>query len=91
MVATGNVGMVFRPSLAILRLSMSTVTSPRRRVCYATFLAAALVPALVGAEEIRFGGYTWTVRSGRGGPGPNAWDAKNVWLDAATNLHLNPY
>jgi hypothetical protein len=40
------------------------------------------------AVEIQFGGYTWTVRSGRGGPGPNAWDTNNVWLDAATNLHL---
>lgn len=40
------------------------------------------------AAEIRFGGYTWTVRSGQGGPGPNRWDERNVWLDAATNLHL---
>jgi len=40
------------------------------------------------AKEIQFGGYTWTVRSGRGGPGPNAWDENNVWLDSATNLHL---
>ncbi len=40
------------------------------------------------AKEIQFGGYTWTVRSGRGGPGPNAWDGNNVWLDSNTNLHL---
>ena len=40
------------------------------------------------AKDIQFGGYTWTVRSGRGGPGPNAWDQNNVWLDSATNLHL---
>jgi hypothetical protein len=40
------------------------------------------------AAEIQFGRYTWTVRSGHGGPGPNAWDMNNVWLDAATNLHL---
>lgn len=40
------------------------------------------------AKEIVFGGYAWTVRSGHGGPGPNAWDANNVWLDGATNLHL---
>jgi len=40
------------------------------------------------AKEIQFGGYTWTVRTGRGGPGPNAWDENNVWLDSATNLHL---
>jgi hypothetical protein len=39
-------------------------------------------------KDIEFGGYTWTVRSGRGGPGPNAWDESNVWIDAATNLHL---
>ena len=40
------------------------------------------------AKEIQFGGYTWTVRSGRGGPGPNAWDDSNVWLDSSTNLHF---
>lgn len=40
------------------------------------------------SKEIRFGGYVWTVRAGRGGPGPNAWDENNVWLDSATNLHL---
>jgi hypothetical protein len=48
--------------------------------------ASILLPAK--ATDIVFGGYTWTVRSGRGGPGPNAWDERNVWLDAATNLHL---
>ncbi len=40
------------------------------------------------AKQIEFGGYTWSVRSGRGGPGPNAWDEDNVWLDSATHLHL---
>ncbi len=40
------------------------------------------------AKEIEFAGYTWSVRSGRGGPGPNWWDERNVWLDASTNLHL---
>lgn len=39
-------------------------------------------------KDIEFAGYTWGVRSGRGGPGPNAWEENNVWLDAATNLHL---
>ena len=48
-----------------------------------------LLPALfVQAEEIQFGGYTWSVRSGHGGPGPNQWEKTNVWLDASTNLHL---
>jgi hypothetical protein len=40
------------------------------------------------AADIQFGGYIWTVRVGRGGPGPNTWDQNNVWLDSATNLHL---
>jgi hypothetical protein len=34
------------------------------------------------AKDIEFGGYTWAVRSGRGGPGPNVWDENNAWLDA---------
>jgi hypothetical protein len=50
--------------------------------------AGACLLRSAGAGEIVFGGYTWTVRSGHGGPGPNAWDERNVWLDAATNLHL---
>jgi len=40
------------------------------------------------AKDIEFGGYTWAVRSGRGGPGPNVWDENNVWMDTSTNLHL---
>src|ERR1051326_8758787 len=40
------------------------------------------------AKDLEFAGYTWTVRSGRGGPGPNTWDENNVWLDAAADLHL---
>src|ERR1035441_5438988 len=40
------------------------------------------------AKDIESGGYTWAVRSGRGGPGPNAWDENNAWLDTSTNLHL---
>jgi hypothetical protein len=40
------------------------------------------------ANDIQFCGYTWAVKAGRGGPGPNTWDQNNVWLDPATNLHL---
>ncbi len=56
-----------------------------------SWLLAGLFLALgfsATGKDIQFGGYIWTVRSGRGGPGPNAWDESNVWLDAATNLHL---
>lgn len=49
-------------------------------------LVALTVPAK--SKEIQFGGYTWSVRAGRGGPGPNSWAENNVWLDASTNLHL---
>lgn len=28
------------------------------------------------------------MRAGRGGPGPNAWEENNVWLDARGSLHL---
>ena len=42
----------------------------------------------VSSKEIQFGGFTWSVRAGRGGPGPNQWDENNAWIDAATNLHL---
>lgn len=53
------------------------------------FLGLLLVLGLSAqAKDLTFGGYTWTVRSGRGGPGPNTWDENNVWLDSATNLHL---
>lgn len=52
----------------------------------AGLLLVLVFPAL--GKDLEFGGYTWTVRSGRGGPGPNTWDENNVWMDAATNLHL---
>jgi hypothetical protein len=40
------------------------------------------------AKTISFGGYEWEVRQfGNGGPGPNAWNPHNVWVDKA-GLHL---
>lgn len=55
-------------------------------------LCALLVP--VSAQEgsiktLKFSGYTWEVREqGKSGPGPNYWDARNVWVDRDGNLHL---
>ena len=46
---------------------------------------------LVGAtlKTITFSGYTWYVKSGNGmGPGPNNWNANNVFVDALGKLHL---
>ncbi|TAN53626.1 MAG: hypothetical protein EPN21_01075 [Methylococcaceae bacterium] len=39
-------------------------------------------------STLDFSGYTWSVRSGSGGPGPNDWDADHVWLDEHGYLHL---
>ena len=40
-------------------------------------------------DGLKFSGYTWDVReAGLGGPGPNHWDAGNVWVDARGWLHL---
>ncbi len=51
--------------------------------------AAQRVPAKQEIPRtISFGGYEWEVRqSGHGGPGPNAWNPQNVWVDKA-GLHL---
>jgi len=40
------------------------------------------------AGTLDFAGYAWTVRNDSGGPGPNVFDANNVFLDASGNLHL---
>lgn len=48
------------------------------------------VVAQAANKTIRFSGYTWIVRPAEasGGPGPNAWDPNNVWVDSTGNLHL---
>jgi hypothetical protein len=41
------------------------------------------------SDGITFSGYDWIVRpSGMGGPGPNQWDERNVWVDDRGELHL---
>ena len=44
--------------------------------------------ASLGAGTVRFANYDWTVKSGTGGPGPNLWDERNVWVDEQGYLHL---
>jgi hypothetical protein len=41
-------------------------------------------------SQIQWSGFTWNVRNGTGGPGPNNWLAttSNIWVDAQGNLHL---
>ncbi len=47
-----------------------------------------LEPGALRAQSFDFGGYSWQVRSGTGGPGPNTFSAGNVSLDADGYLHL---
>ena len=39
-------------------------------------------------QYIDFAGYEWEVRVGHGGPGPNYWSSKCVWVDSNGWLHL---
>ena len=40
-------------------------------------------------KTLKFSGQEWDVRgTGKGGPGPNQWNPKNVWVDKAGMLHL---
>lgn len=52
------------------------------------WLAWSVLALPVKAATLDFGGHTWTIRSGEGGPGPNRWAERNVWLDAQGHLHL---
>ena len=60
----------------------------------AQYLLAVILLALVFSapgKDIAFRGYTWTVRSGKGGPGPNAWDENNVfWASVVHELSGSP-
>jgi len=46
------------------------------------------VPSSPGQSQLIFSGYTFNVRSGGGGPGPNNWSTQNAWVDANGYLHL---
>ena len=59
------------------------------------FLAAVVsmtLPGVFGAEDsprtLQFAGYSWAVRTGHGGPGPNTWEGGNVSVDGEGRLHL---
>src|ERR1700722_7240327 len=57
-----------------------------------TPLLAVLALAVSAAQaqtKINWQGYTWNVRSAvNEGPGPNNWDASNVWIDDKGDLHM---
>lgn len=45
---------------------------------------------ITSISQITWSGFTWKVKSGLGGPGPNNWNASssNIWVDGQGNLHL---
>lgn len=53
----------------------------------ASILLAAILATPALAREVVFGGYTWYVRDYPGGPGPNEWNADDVFVDDK-GLHL---
>ncbi|WP_163991369.1 glycoside hydrolase family 16 protein [Pyxidicoccus caerfyrddinensis] len=58
------------------------------RVLGIALLSCLVLAPLAEAKSVVFSGYQWDVRSGQGGPGPNTWDDRNVWVDANGWLHL---
>jgi hypothetical protein len=57
----------------------------------ATLLVSLLVqtPAMAQKQTLTFSGHEWEVKSGSAlGPGPNAWEPANVWVDSKGWLHL---
>ena len=66
-----------------------TVRIPQTLAMIASLSVLALAtPAHAQSQTISFAGYTWNVRAGGGGPGPNQWSPNNVWVDASGALHL---
>lgn len=56
----------------------------------ALMFSSMSIPAFASNKTIDFSGYTWTVKSGFNGPGPNNWDdsASSVFLDSENQLHM---
>lgn len=53
-------------------------------------LAAAILSwvSVASGATLKFAGLEWTVREGQGGPGPNTWESRNVFVDGQGFLHL---
>lgn len=61
------------------------------RTALPTVLALYTSTATVRADEplLKFAGQEWSVQEGpQVGPGPNAWDRRNAWVDDQGQLHL---
>jgi hypothetical protein len=71
--------------MAIKGICVLTMISTSLLFTFRCFAVAQSSPP----KTLMFSGYVWEVRqAGKGGPGPNQWDPKNVWVDGAGRLHL---
>ncbi|MBL0371754.1 glycoside hydrolase family 16 protein [Rhizobium sp. KVB221] len=53
------------------------------------FLSLLLVPGMADAKRLRFAGYDFKIKEGRGlGPGPNDWARSQAFVDKRGRLHL---
>jgi hypothetical protein len=63
-----------------------------KKSLYSAVIAVVLIAVSLTtahAKTLTFGGHVWTVKSGtKLAPGPNDWDANNVWVDDQGALHL---
>ena len=64
----------------------------RQKAIFGVVLLSSLLwqqKAMTQKQTLTFSGYEWQVKSGASlGPGPNAWDPANVWVDGKGWLHL---
>ena len=59
------------------------------RLFAALFLSLLVMPLTAEAKRLRFSGYDFKVKEGRGlGPGPNDWAASQAFVDGQGRLHL---
>lgn len=41
------------------------------------------------STDLYWKGYNWTIKTGKGGPGPNTWNTSTVSIDTQNRLHLD--
>ena len=68
--------------------SANSLRCTRVALSVATAIGVLFTAPRPALAQILFSGYTWQVRSGTGGPGPNTFTSDNVALDTNGYLHL---
>jgi hypothetical protein len=73
----------FRRSLFLFASALSLIAA-----LLGLSVAGPISPAALAATTINWKGYTWDVKSGTLGPGPNNFNTNNVFVDGNGFLHL---